>query len=403
MNKFLEMSDEELQNMETPEGVPATASENKEEEIEEISEEVEEVTEEKEVTEEAENDSKGEENSPEDDESEEPEEVSKENAEDSPDNAGKSKDKPSDKKEDDPSVSGSPDKGKEKETDIVPAEIDYKAEYERLLSPIKANGKEIKLDSIDEVITMVQLGANYTKKMQAIRPGLKLIKMLENNNLLDEGKLSHLIDISKGDKNAISKFLKDASIDPMDIDPDTGVGYRPGNHKISDADMNWETALSDAQITEAGQQVIVDIHKDYDDQSKAALYKEPDHLRILISHKELGIYDQIVREVEKHRSLGTPGIAGEPYLKAYNLIGNDLKEKGLLQFKVGKQNAPAKEPEKEAPVILGKPAPRKKPANGDRAKAASPVTQRKGKAPVSYADLSKMSDDEFLKYAEDKV
>ena len=59
-------------------------------------------------------------------------------------------------------------------------ELDYKAEYEKLLKPFKANGRDIQVGSVDDAIALMQMGANYNKKMAALKPNMKLLKMLEN-------------------------------------------------------------------------------------------------------------------------------------------------------------------------------------------------------------------------------
>ena len=65
-------------------------------------------------------------------------------------------------------------------------EVDYKAVYAALFDkPIKANGKEIKVNTPEEAIQLMQMGANYNKKMAAINEKLPLLKALENHNLLD--------------------------------------------------------------------------------------------------------------------------------------------------------------------------------------------------------------------------
>ena len=73
--------------------------------------------------------------------------------------------------------------------------IDYEVEYKRLLAPFKANGREISVKSVDDAVTLMQMGANYNKKMAALKPSLKLMKLLENNGLLSEEKISYLIEI----------------------------------------------------------------------------------------------------------------------------------------------------------------------------------------------------------------
>ena len=52
-------------------------------------------------------------------------------------------------------------------------------DYKRILQPFKANGTEVQVRSVDEAIQLMQMGANYTKKMQALQPNLKVLKTLE--------------------------------------------------------------------------------------------------------------------------------------------------------------------------------------------------------------------------------
>ena len=40
--------------------------------------------------------------------------------------------------------------------------IDYKSEYEKIFKPFKANGKEITPRNVEDVINLMQMGANYT-------------------------------------------------------------------------------------------------------------------------------------------------------------------------------------------------------------------------------------------------
>ena len=51
----------------------------------------------------------------------------------------------------------------------------------------------------------MQMGAGYGRKLQDMQPHLKTLRMLEKNNLLDEGKLSYLIDLDQKNPDAIKK------------------------------------------------------------------------------------------------------------------------------------------------------------------------------------------------------
>lgn len=44
--------------------------------------------------------------------------------------------------------------------------VDYKAGYEQIMALTKANGKTMQVKSVEEAIQLMQMGANYTRKMQ---------------------------------------------------------------------------------------------------------------------------------------------------------------------------------------------------------------------------------------------
>jgi len=123
------------------------------------------------------------------------------------------------------------------ETDAV----DYKALYEKIMAPFKANGKMIKVDTPEEAITLMQHGANYTKKMHALKPNLKMMRALENNGLLEEEKINNLIDLANKNPDAILKLVQDAKLDPMEMDTSVETTYRPKNHSVSDQEMDFHT------------------------------------------------------------------------------------------------------------------------------------------------------------------
>ena len=106
-----------------------------------------------------------------------------------------------------------------------------------MTQPIQANGRQLKIETPEDAIALMQMGANYSKKMASIKPNLKLLKMLEANNLLSEESIGFLIDVHKKDPAAISKLVADAKIDPLDISNEKATEYKPGNHRISEQEM----------------------------------------------------------------------------------------------------------------------------------------------------------------------
>lgn len=84
----------------------------------------------------------------------------------------------------------------------------------------KANGQEYEFDSNEIVQQFPKVfgqAMDYTRKMQAIKPWRKTIDAIEQAQLGHED-VSLMIDVLKGDKDAISAVLKRTDIDILDLD-----------------------------------------------------------------------------------------------------------------------------------------------------------------------------------------
>ncbi|QDH84603.1 putative tape measure protein [Achromobacter phage vB_AxyP_19-32_Axy22] len=280
----------------------------------------------------------------------------------------------------------------------LPADFDYKSAYEQLMKPFKANGKMVQARSPEEAIALMQQGANYTRKMQELQPYRKLHLMLESAGLLNEDKLSFLIDIEKKNPEAIKKLLKDANIDPMDIDTSTDPQYQEGNHKISDSEARFITELEDVKSTPEGEETVKAISTSWDQASKQALLDNPGLVKAIHQQRESGVYDIITAEIDHLRTLGQIP-AGVSFIQAYKTVGDYLKEQGKLgQPAQVKDTPPGSKaaPAATAPVATRVAAPKPEVTNGKQASAASPSRSapRKVSPIVNYMA---MSDEEILK------
>jgi hypothetical protein len=163
-----------------------------------------------------------------------------------------------------------------------PVAVDYKAEYEKLLTPFKANGREMQVTNVDDAVQLMKMGANYNKKMAALKPNLKLMKLLENNGLLDEGKLSFLIDLDKKNPDAINKLVKDSGIDPLDITADKASGYKPSTYTVDDREIELDTVLEDIQDTPSYNRTLEIVSTKWDGASKQLIGKTPQLLKVCL-------------------------------------------------------------------------------------------------------------------------
>ena len=273
---------------------------------------------------------------------------------------------------------------------------DYKSFYEKVNSTLRANGKNIEIRTPEEAIQLMQQGANYTRKMQQLAPYRKLMLMLENNQLLDEDRISFLIDIDKKNPEAIKKLLKDSGIDPMDIDLKVEPTYQRGNHRVSDEETGFRAVLDDLGSTPEGKETLTVINTAWDQASKEVLWKDPSVMSLIHEHRGNGIYDRVSSEVERRRTLGQIP-ANVPFLQAYKVIGDELAAAGAFGQQTKQAPAQRQEPAQPATPAAKKVIPAKPAAsNGDKVGAASQTRSSARKADTTVNPLS-LSDDEFLK------
>ena len=207
---------------------------------------------------------------------------------------------------------------------------DYEAQYKKIVgTPFKANGKEITVDSAEDAIKLMQMGANYHKQMQQLKPAKRIIAMLEQAGMLDENKLNHAIDIMNGNSAAIHKLIQERNVDVSDLYSDSEVDYTPNQHQVTDERIELDTLFNELNSTSHGQRVLQEVAGTWDEKSRYTIGQTPEILRLLSNQVESGIYDVIVAEVDKQRMLGNIP-ANAPMLQAYEQVGKYLQANGRL-------------------------------------------------------------------------
>ena len=273
--------------------------------------------------------------------------------------------------------------------------VDYEAEYKRLLAPFKANGREIQVKSVDDAVALMQMGANYNKRRAALKPNLKMLKLLENNGLLSEEKISYLIDLEKKNPAAINKLVKDSGLDPMDLDAEKAGEYKPKIHSVDDREIDLDTVLDEIQDTPTYTQTLEIVSKKWDGASKQTIASTPQLLKVINDHVANGIYDLINQEVERERMFGR--LNGLSDIEAYRRVGDAINARGGFNHLVSNQGKPNQEPV----VVQPKPkAPADDKLNEKRRAASSTKPANVSTAAASDFNPLALSDEEFSKLAE---
>lgn len=269
--------------------------------------------------------------------------------------------------------------------------VDYEAAYKQLTAPFKANGREIQVQSVEDAVALMQMGANYNKKMAALKPNLKLMKLLENNGLLNEEKLSFLIDLEKKNPDAISKLIKDSGVDPLDLDASNAGAYKPTRHTVDDRELELDAVLDEIQETPSYTRTLDVVSNQWDASSKNVIANSPQVLKVINSHVQSGVFDLIVKEVEREKMFGR--LSGLSDIEAYRQVGDAIQARGGFDHLV-----PQGQRIQPKPAVV-----QPKPKMGDEGKrrekrlaagASQPAAPSKGKGEFNPLALS---DDEFSK------
>lgn len=274
--------------------------------------------------------------------------------------------------------------------------IDYKKEYEKLLAPFVANGKEIKVNNVSDAVSLMQMGANYNKKMAALKPNLKLLKLLESNGLLSEERVGFLIDLEKKNPDAINKLIKESGIDPMDLDAEKADDYKPTVRTVDDKELELDAVLEEIQDTPSYSKTIQVVGKEWDAASKQTVANSPSILKIINSHMQSGVYDVIQEEMERERMFGR--LQGLSDIEAYRQVGDTIQARnGFAHLNVN-ANGQGQQTSTNPRVVQPKPKNGNEEKLKEKRRAAS-TAKPTGSNPKVAGDFNPLalSDEEFSK------
>ena len=273
--------------------------------------------------------------------------------------------------------------------------------FKRITTPFKADGKDFHVRSPEDAIRLIQQGVNYSRRMQEIKPMKQLNRMLQDHGLDKADQLNFLIDLSKGDKGAITQLLKSHKIDPMDLDVEKDSGYQAKNYQGNPQDNEFRDALDMALTTPEGQALVSHIHRDWDPKSKARLREDPSIIGTLQGFKASGVYDKVVEELRYQQSLGY--LQGVPFLQAFDQVGEAMKNAGVFNSpnpaQAGGSMAPIRGVQPQGqPLASGarKQQTPKKPAANPHL-SSTPPSKQTGNTGKPAVDFDKLSDEDFAK------
>ena len=311
-----------------------------------------------------------------------------------------------DSEDEDPEDSLSTDEDEDKDEDGEPeeddetlddnseddSEDDSEADEEPLaFQPLRADGKEYPIESMQELYSLASKGINADRKWSEASKGRKVAATLEKNGLTPDD-INLLVELKQGKKDAILSLLKDADIDPLDIDVDALDGsYKPNDHSVGDFEVQLDDVVARVKTKPRYEESVNVIMEQWDEQSKKTFYENPQILELLnidMQPDESGssMYDRVMPLADKMKALDSGPKKSD--LEYYQIAGAKVIEsiQQAAQSQATAQERKAQESAKKKKVVSKK----------KKAAASS------GGRPtvVKQVDVSSMSDEELDAFLE---
>ena len=249
------------------------------------------------------------------------------------------------------------------------------------LPPLKVSGKQIPINSLEELYTLASGGAGVTQKFQEIAAHKKSIAIMQEHNLT-EADLSLLIEARNGSKDALASLVKQSGIDSMDITDEVSDGYMPGAYIPSDQQVSLQEVQQEIAMDEEyaiTQNVVNNI---MDARSQDMLVQNPNMIRGLHQDIKSGAYEAVSAHAQKLKLMDGGRRSDMEYYIAAAQEGPESQP--MMQ----QEQTPAPESQVQ----------KKRPVSKDKRRAAG-NSNSKVQTP-SIKDINDMSDEELMAYRE---
>lgn len=327
-----------------------------------------------------------------DDEEEEDSEEDSEDEEADPDQEAEAEDEQTDEDED------------ESEEEEQPTQNSLE-EFFKQTTKVRANGvdheftNKEKLEMFDK---MFPQATDYTKKMQAIKPYRKMIDALEQEGLKNDD-VNFMIDVLKGDKEAVAELIKRTGVDALDLDTEN-TNYVAKDYGRDETELTIRDIVDEISVDKEYAVTHNVLDKQWDDSSREEFVKDPELIKLLHTDVKTGMFDKVNPIAQKMKVYDGGKRSDLDYYKA--AAGEYFKqqaEQEQRQTAEAARQAESEAKEQEAQKVKevkAKQEKRKvvKQESNKRKAATTPKKASTGnKGVVDYLDESEEAFDEWYK------
>lgn len=312
---------------------------------------------------------------------------------------------------DEPDESDTLDEENEEEDEPTdePETDEVEATQEEQIYAFKANGKEFKFtekEIKEQFPKIFGQAMDYTKKTQALKPWRQTIDALEQAKVSHED-VSLMIDVLRGDKDAIATVIKRTGVDALELDPENSK-YVPKSYGRNETDLAVKDVIQEISSDKEYEITQKILSKDWDDNSVNELAKNPDLIRELHIDVKNGTYDKVSPIAEKLKVLDRGRKSDlEYYLRAgseyYTSIQAEAQKQAAIENQRVQREVKLQKQAEIERVKAQQVARVKSTEKVEARKAAAPVKANAGtKKVIDYLDDSEEAYEEWYKQMEAK-
>lgn len=264
---------------------------------------------------------------------------------------------------------------------------------------LKADGTEFDLTE-DELKQLASKGMNYTKKMQDIKEYREHVSAIKEA-ALSKDDINLMIDVLKGDKDALATVMKRTGVDVLDVDVENSR-YVPKNYGRNEVELEIEEVVE--TISRDPEYVTTKhiISSNWDKQSQMEFVKDPIKIAKLHEDVKNGTFDQVVPMMLKKKALdGARKSDIEYYIEAgtdyYQNKAREAYNANVIEAEKARKQADikvVKEQEAKRSVVT---------ETASKRKAATMTKPKTAKRSIDDYLNTAMSDDEFSKLMEKAI
>lgn len=268
----------------------------------------------------------------------------------------------------------------------------------------KANGREFKFtqdEMLEQFPKIFGQAMDYTKKTQAMKPWRKTIDAIEQAKLGHED-INLMIDVMKGNKEAIAEVLKRTGVDSLEIDTENSK-YTPNDYGRDDKALAIKDIVEEISVDKEYEITHRVLSKEWDEKSFREMTEDPDLIRLLHVDVKTGMFDKVQPIADKIKVLDRGSKTDLEYYRLASIeLAQQQQEANRIAYEAERQKQ-----EREARLARQVEIDRVKKTQERQKEVAVKAVERKAATPttrkvptskvVDYLDNSDEAFEEWYK------